>query len=67
MPTSGTDLKVERVRSNVSLKDLAARMVLSRQSVWVLERSAVVEPSRARAYRDALREITENSADEAIA
>ena len=54
MPTTGTDLKVERVRANVTLIALAARMGLSRQAVWGLERAAVVDSDRAKRYRDAL-------------
>lgn len=54
MQTTGTDLKVERVRANVTIVSLAARMGLSRQAIWGLERSAVVNEVRARAYRDAL-------------
>jgi transcriptional regulator with XRE-family HTH domain len=54
MPTSGTDLKVERVRARVTLVSLAARMGLSRQAVWGMERSAVVTGERAQAYRAAL-------------
>jgi transcriptional regulator with XRE-family HTH domain len=54
MTTTGTDLKVERVRANVTIVSLAARMGLSRQAIWGLERAAVVDEVRARAYRDAL-------------
>jgi transcriptional regulator with XRE-family HTH domain len=48
------ELKVERVRANVTIVTLAARMGLSRQAVWGLERAAVVDSDRAKRYRDAL-------------
>lgn len=54
MRTTGTDLKIERVRANVTIIALAAQMGLSRQSIWVLERSAEVDQSRAAEYRAAL-------------
>lgn len=54
MTTTGTDLKVERVRAGVTLVALAARMGLSRQAVWGIERAAVVSAERAAAYRAAL-------------
>jgi transcriptional regulator with XRE-family HTH domain len=65
MQTTGTDLKVERIRANVTIISLAARMGLSRQAIWGLERSALVDEVRARAYREALasmRVVTETSA-----
>jgi transcriptional regulator with XRE-family HTH domain len=61
MPTTGTDLKVERVRANVNIKTLAARMGLSRQAIWGLERSAAVDDARAKAYREALSEIRDGT------
>jgi transcriptional regulator with XRE-family HTH domain len=54
MATTGKTLKLERVRAEVTIVDLAARMGLSRQSLWVLERSATVDPSRVSQYRAAL-------------
>jgi transcriptional regulator with XRE-family HTH domain len=54
MQTSGTDLKVERVKANVTIQDIAARMGVSRQTVWGIERSAHVSPERASQYRAAL-------------
>lgn len=54
MPISGTDLKLERVKANVTIVDLAARVGLSRQTLWGMERSARVSPERARQYRAAL-------------
>lgn len=65
MRTTGTDLKVERVRANVTIVSLAARMGLSRQAIWGLERAAIVDEVRARAYLDALgtmRDVTETPA-----
>lgn len=54
MATAGKTLKVERVRAEVTIVDLAAQMGLSRQSLWVLERSASVAPLRVAQYRTAL-------------
>ena len=54
MPTSGTDLKVERTRARVKLQDLAARMGVSRQTLWSIEQAAVVRPDRAEQYQQAL-------------
>lgn len=51
---SGVDLKVERVRANVKAQDVAARMGVSRATVWGIERSAIVAPERARQYREAV-------------
>ena len=61
MPTHGMDLKVERIRANVTITSLAARMGLSRQAVWGLERAAVVDSDRAKRYREALRGVSEPS------
>lgn len=54
MQTTGTDLKVERVKANLTIQEVAARMGVSRQTVWGIERSAVVSPERAGQYRAAL-------------
>ena len=64
MPTSGKTLRAERRRVEISATDLAARMGLSRQTLWVIERSGVVEPIRVEQYRAALaalRDATEAS------
>lgn len=65
MPTTaGIDLKLERVRSGITVTTLAARMGLSRQSVHGLERAGRVTPERAAQYRaalDDLRDSTETS------
>lgn len=55
MPTtSGIDLKLERVRANVTVTALALAMGLSRQSVHGLERAGQVTSERAAQYRSAL-------------
>lgn len=54
MPQSGNDLKVERVRARVKQRDLAARMGVSRQTLWSIELAAVVDQDRAEKYRHAL-------------
>jgi cytoskeletal protein RodZ len=61
MPTTGLDLRAERRAANVTVVDIAARMRLSRQTVHVLERSAVITVIQAEQYRQALRDATEAS------
>ena len=51
---SGTDLKVERVRAGLTMREVARRMGVSRQALWALERSETVPQDRERQYRDAL-------------
>lgn len=63
MPTTGRELRIERVISDITVTAVAARMGLSRQTLWSLERSAVVSPERARQYREALRDVKETSQD----
>jgi transcriptional regulator with XRE-family HTH domain len=68
MPTSGKALRTERRRYEITATDLAARMGLSRQTVWVIERSGAVDPSRVEQYRAALaslRDATEASEETA--
>ena len=59
MPTSGRELRLTRVTADVTVTALAAQMGLSRQSVWVIERQAVVSPTRVAQYQDALRAVIE--------
>lgn len=54
MPTSGIELKVVRVRENVTLTELSAQIGLSRQALWATERAAQVDAVRARTYLDGL-------------
>lgn len=61
MHTTGRALRIERMTSDVTVTAVAARMGLSRQTLWALERSAVVRPDRAQQYRDALRDVKEAS------
>ena len=56
MPITGLDLRAERRAANVTVTDLAARMKRSRQTIHVLERSAVITVEQADAYRSALRD-----------
>lgn len=62
MQTTGRELRIERVTADVTATDLAARMGLSRQSLWVLEKSAVVSGERAEQYRRALNDAMKASA-----
>ncbi len=58
MATTGPQLRRLRRAAEVTTVAVAARMNLSRQSLWVLERSAVVDPERAERYREAVRAVT---------
>ncbi len=64
MPTSGLDLKLERVRAGLTLTELSEHLKrtgrpLSRQSLSVIEARAVVDPKRAALYLTALREVVD--------
>jgi transcriptional regulator with XRE-family HTH domain len=67
MPTTGIVLKVERTKANVTMSALAARMGVSRQTLWSLERAAVVDGQRAGQYREALKALRGVTLDEATA
>ena len=61
MPIPGRDLRRERLLADVTVVAVAARMGLSRQALWAMERAAVVAPERAAQYRRALQELIEAS------
>lgn len=54
MPTSGLDLRLERVAARVKLKDLAARMQRDRRTVARYEGLAVVDADVVAEYREGL-------------
>jgi hypothetical protein len=54
MPTSGLDLRLERVAARVKIKDLAAAMDRHRATVIGYEKAGAVEPEVAAQYREAL-------------
>jgi DNA-binding XRE family transcriptional regulator len=54
MPITGPDLRAERRRAEVTVVDIAARMGVSRQTVHVLEKSAILTIEREVEYRRAL-------------
>lgn len=54
MTTTGLDLRAERRAADVTVKDVAARMGLSRQTVHGLESKAVLTIERVTQYRAAL-------------
>lgn len=54
MPTSGLDLRLERVAARVKLKDLADAMHRHRATVAGYEKAGAVEPDVAHQYREAL-------------
>lgn len=51
---SGTDLKVERVRAGLTMREIARRMGTSRQTLYHIERAETVSPKWEAAYRAAL-------------
>lgn len=51
---TGMDLKIARIRQQVSATDLAARMGVSRATVTNIEQRAGVKPATADKYRAAL-------------
>lgn len=57
MQTTGRELRLERLAADVTVTALAARMGLSRQTLWSLERAAVVRADRADLYRRSLRDV----------
>ena len=61
MPKRGSELRAERRAAEVSTIEVAARMGISRQALWVIERSEVVKAERALQYLDALRDAIEAS------
>ena len=54
MPTTGMDLKLQRVGAMVALKDLAARMERSRATIHRYEGLRVIPEDVARTYLEAL-------------
>lgn len=54
MPTSGLDLRLERVAARVKLIDLSARMAKDRRTVARYEGLAVVPPEIVDEYRESL-------------
>ena len=54
MPITGLDLRAERRRADITVVDIAARMGVSRQTVHMLEKSAVITVEREAQYRRAL-------------
>jgi transcriptional regulator with XRE-family HTH domain len=61
MPTTGLDLKLERVRAHLTVTAVAARMGLSRQSVHGIERAGRPDPERIRQHREAVAVLSDDS------
>lgn len=59
MPTSGPTLRRERLLANVSATAVAAKMGLSRQALWAVERSVKVTPERVVAFREAVKALSD--------
>lgn len=56
MPTTGPQLRRFRRSCEVTTVAVARAMGISRQSLWILERAAVVESDKAEQYRQAVRD-----------
>lgn len=54
MPITGQDLRSERRAADITVTEIAARMGLSRWTVHVMEKSAVLTVERVSQYRAAL-------------
>lgn len=54
MPTTGLDLRAARRRAEVTTLDLAARLGVSRATLYTWEKSAVITADQASRYRRAL-------------
>jgi len=54
MPITGLDLRAERRRAEITATEIAARMGISRATIHVLEKSAVITVEREVQYRRAL-------------
>jgi predicted transcriptional regulator len=54
MPITGLDLRAERRAANITVVEVASRMGRSRQTVHVLEKSAIVTVDQVEEYRSAL-------------
>ena len=67
MPTTtGWDLTVARVRANLSKTAVAARLRelgvrASRQTLWVHEKAATVDPDFARSYLQAVADLSDDN------
>lgn len=61
MPTFGKTLRRERRLAEVTATALAARMGISRMTLYVIERSAEVEPARVKQFRDALADLRDDT------
>ena len=58
MPTTGPQLRKYRRACEVSTVEVARRMGISRMTLYVLEKSAVVDQDKADLYRQAVRDAT---------
>lgn len=60
MPTRGPTLRRERRQAEVSATAVAARMSISRQTLWAIERAVEVSPERVDAYRAAVKTLSDD-------
>lgn len=51
---TGKSLKMARVRADLTQRQVAKQMGLSRQTLYAIERAATVDPDREAEYRAAL-------------
>jgi transcriptional regulator with XRE-family HTH domain len=65
MPTRGPTLRRERRLADVSATAVAARMGVSRQTLWAIERAVEVTPERVAAYRAAVETLRDTKGEAA--
>lgn len=53
-PTTGHQLRVERVAARVSVNAISAEMKVSRTTIWSIERQAIVREDHVIAFREAI-------------
>lgn len=61
-PTTGHQLRVERVAARITVNAITKAMAVSRSTIWSIERQAIVREDQAQAYRDAIARLTKAAA-----
>lgn len=61
-PTTGHQLRVERVAANVTVNAICAAMKVSRTTIWSIERQAIVREDLVVRFRDALARLSKAAA-----
>lgn len=61
-PTTGHQLRVERVAARITVNAIYKAMKVSRTTVWSIERQAIVREDQVALYRDAIARLTKAAA-----